>query len=68
MCKKYIWLKIHCVKADIFQDIIKYVLTNEKCLIWQTDQSEIFAVLCALYELPCQTNTRISLGSHYGLH
>ena len=35
-------------EGDIGQDIIKYVLTKEKCLIWQMDQSEKFAVLCVL--------------------
>ena len=46
MCKKYIWLKYCQVKVDIGQDLTKYVLTNEKCLIWQMHQSKNFAVLC----------------------
>ena len=34
-----------CVdKEDIGQDIDENVLTNEKCLIWQTGQSEKFAM------------------------
>ena len=58
------WLKVHQVKVNIGLDIMRYVLTHEKCLIWQTDQSEKFAVLCVLQELPWQTNARISLGNH----
>ena len=48
MCKEYNWLTFHQVKADISQDIIKYVSTNEMCLIGQMDQSEHFALLCVL--------------------
>ena len=46
MCKKYMWLKYHPMKLDVGGDIIKYILTNENCLIWQTSLSEKFAVLC----------------------
>ena len=45
---EYMWLKFCQVKADIGQDIIKYVSINEKCLIFQLDPSKPFAVLGVL--------------------
>ena len=47
MFKKCCW-----ERADIGQDIIENILTNEICSWFETDQSQSFAVLCVLWVLP----------------
>ena len=49
MCKKCLWLKSRWEWADIGEDIDNNVLTNEICYWFETDQSQDFAVLCALW-------------------
>ena len=48
MCVTCPWLISGWERADIGQDIAENVLTNEICSRFETDQSQKFAVLCAL--------------------
>ena len=44
------------------------VSTNEICSWFESDQSQTFAVLCALWALPSQLSRRDLLGNHLWLH
>ena len=48
MCVACPWLSSRWERADIGQDINENILTNEICSWFETDQSQKFAVLCAL--------------------
>ena len=68
MCVTCPWLQCGWGRADIGQDINENISTNEICSWFETDQSQKFAVLCALWALPSQLSPRVVLGNHLGLH
>ena len=68
VCKEHPWLKSCLERVNLRQDINENILTNEICSRLETDQSQTFAVLCVLWALPSQINTRVSLGNQLGLH
>ena len=66
MCDMYPWLKARWVRGDSGQDSNENVSTKEICFWFETDQSQTFAVLCALWALPSQPNPRVSYSNCLG--
>ena len=61
-------LNVHWERADICHNIDKNVSANEICSWYETDKSQEFVVLWALWALPSQLDPRVSLGNRLGVH
>ena len=67
MCEMCPWSSCCWKRPNIGRDIAETVLTNKICSSFETDQSQTFAVLCALWALSSQLNPIDSFSSCLGL-